>query len=116
MRVAKVSSRRTGEAIDVECIKKKSGATHVFHQLPRDDSLSLRSVSPPSGPKIGMVLRDKGGTKLCHSCSFLKVQFGYMHHFLEVKPSDSIRYHIRIVWNILVPHTCLFHAENLACE
>ena len=46
-------SRRTEEAIDVECIKKKSGVEHVFHQLPRHDSLSLRSETPPAGPKSG---------------------------------------------------------------
>lgn len=46
-------SRGAEEAIDVECIKKKSGVEPVFHQLPRDDSLSLRSVTPPAGPKSG---------------------------------------------------------------
>jgi hypothetical protein len=60
----KASSRGKGEAIDVECIKKKSGVKHLFHQLPRDDSLSLRSVSPPAGPIIGLLLRDKGGSTM----------------------------------------------------
>jgi hypothetical protein len=57
---SEVSSRWKGEAIDVECIRKKSGVEHLFHYLPRDDSLSLRSVSPPLGPVSGLF--DKGGS------------------------------------------------------
>ena len=46
----------------------------MFHQLPRDDSLSLRSVSPLAGPKSEMfyVIREVVPTrKLCHIKSSL---------------------------------------------
>jgi hypothetical protein len=77
VRAVSVSSRRKGEAIDVECIRKKSGVEHLFHYLPRDDSLSLRSVSPPLGPVSGLfyVIREVLPTlKLCHIQCFLAVQ------------------------------------------
>lgn len=93
MRAVKVSSRRKGEAIDVECIRKKSGVEHLFHHLPRDDSLSLRSVSPPLGPVSGLfyVIREVVPVpKLCHIRSFLLARLWYKHHSEYTESSSLI--------------------------
>jgi hypothetical protein len=82
-RAVKASSRQKGEATDVECIKKKSGVKQLFHQLPRDDSLSLRSMSPPAGPKSAWfyVIREVGAPcRICHIRSFLAVKLLHMCH------------------------------------
>jgi hypothetical protein len=63
--------------------RKKSGVKQLFHQLPRDDSLSLRSVSPPAGPKSAWfyVIREVGAPcRFCHTRSFLAVKLLYMCH------------------------------------
>ena len=53
----------------------------MFHQLPRDDSLSLRSVSPLAGPKSEMfyVIREVLPIcKLCHTLFLRNKTFRYV--------------------------------------